>query len=203
LPRITRPQPSFPKAMASWSPSLLSTRESISSLPTSETYGVHVCLTTWYLQSPSQVKDEVYIYSKEGKELERLVPDFIGAASVSARWKDSWFFINCSGFTTPGTLGRYDFNAPEAQRWSIYHQTKVNGLDPDEFEATQVGQAISFSGTASETVARNGLRARIIKQEYQCLSCDTSPLHLMGLLLPSNMVSPSTLKVEVLLTLFP
>ncbi|KAG2014056.1 prolyl oligopeptidase [Coprinopsis cinerea AmutBmut pab1-1] len=84
------------------------------------------------------VKDEAYVYSKEGKELERLLPDFIGALTITARYRDSWFFINAVGFTTPGTLGRYDFTAPEGQRWSIYSQTKVKGLNPEEFSAEQV-----------------------------------------------------------------
>jgi prolyl oligopeptidase len=43
-----------------------------------------------------------------------------------------------TGFNTPGTIGRYDFTAPEAQRWSIYRSTRVNGLNPDDFESLQV-----------------------------------------------------------------
>lgn len=91
------------------------------------------------LTSLSQVKDEIYIYSKEGKQLTRLMPDFIGSLFSSARHKDTWFFVNGSGFTTPGTLGRYDFTAPEGQQWSIYGETKVKGLNPSEFTADQVG----------------------------------------------------------------
>jgi prolyl oligopeptidase len=44
-----------------------------------------------------------------------------------------------SSFTSPGTVARYDFTAPEEQRWSIYRSTKVTGLNPDDFEAHQVG----------------------------------------------------------------
>ncbi|TFK22910.1 prolyl oligopeptidase [Coprinopsis marcescibilis] len=83
------------------------------------------------------VKDEVYIYSKEGTEISRLVPDFIGSISVITDFKDSYFFVTLSGFTTPGTYGRYDFTAPEEQRWSIYSTTKVPGLILDEFESQQ------------------------------------------------------------------
>lgn len=55
------------------------------------------------------------------------------------REKDSHFFVTMSGFNSPGTLARYDFTAPEEQRWSIYMTTKVKGLNPDDFEAQQVG----------------------------------------------------------------
>jgi len=43
-----------------------------------------------------------------------------------------------TGFTSPGTVGRYDFTAPQGQRWSIYQTTKVNGLNLEDFEAQQV-----------------------------------------------------------------
>jgi prolyl oligopeptidase len=84
------------------------------------------------------VKDEIYIYSKEGKEVERLAKDFVGYAYLTGREKRSTFFVTMIGFTSPGTVGRYDFTAPEGQRWSIYQTTKVNGLNPEDFEAQQV-----------------------------------------------------------------
>ena len=49
-----------------------------------------------------------------------------------------------SGFTSPGTVGQYDFTAPEGQRWSIYQTTKVNGLNPEDFEAQQVRTTLVF-----------------------------------------------------------
>ncbi|KAH9963773.1 prolyl oligopeptidase [Russula dissimulans] len=84
------------------------------------------------------VKDEIYLYSKKGDRLARLAPDFVGAATIINREKHSHFFITMTGFNTPGTIGRYDFTAPEAQRWSIYRSTRVNGLNPDDFESLQV-----------------------------------------------------------------
>lgn len=87
----------------------------------------------------SQVKDEIYLYSPEGKKLERLAEDFVGTALVSGRKKQSWFFVSMSGFTSPGTIARYSFDNPPEQRWSIYRQAKLNGLQPSEFEARQVG----------------------------------------------------------------
>ena len=84
------------------------------------------------------MKDEVYVYSKEGRELTRLAPEFIGSATLVGRQKHTFFFISMTGFTSPGTIGRYDFTAPEGQRYSTYSTTKVNGLNPEEFEAHQV-----------------------------------------------------------------
>ncbi|KAF8169488.1 prolyl oligopeptidase [Pholiota molesta] len=84
------------------------------------------------------VKDELYVYTHEGKEHSRLAEDFVGAASVTGREKQSFFFVSLTGFTSPGTLARYDFNAPKDKRWSIYRHTKLNGLNTEDFEASQV-----------------------------------------------------------------
>lgn len=43
-----------------------------------------------------------------------------------------------SGFNSPCTIARYDFAAPEDQRWNIMRTTRVNGLDLDDFESQQV-----------------------------------------------------------------
>ncbi|TFK43090.1 prolyl oligopeptidase [Crucibulum laeve] len=84
------------------------------------------------------VKDEIYIYSNEGAQLTRLAPEFVGAASLSGRQKQPWFFVTMTGFNTPGTVARYSFENPEEQQWGIYRSVKVNGLNPEDFEAQQV-----------------------------------------------------------------
>ncbi|KAG6916377.1 hypothetical protein DXG01_007098 [Tephrocybe rancida] len=84
------------------------------------------------------VKDEIYLYSKSGSQLARLAPDFVGAAAVASRHNQPHFFVSMTGFNTPGTIARYDFTAPKEQRWSIFRSTKVNGLNPDDFESQQV-----------------------------------------------------------------
>ncbi|KAF8696533.1 hypothetical protein AX14_001525 [Amanita brunnescens Koide BX004] len=84
------------------------------------------------------VKDEIYIYSKEGVQLTCLASDFVGSASIANREKQPHFFITLSGFTTPSTVAYYDFTLPETQRYSIIRTTKVQGLNIDDFEATQV-----------------------------------------------------------------
>lgn len=62
----------------------------------------------------------------------------MGAASISSREKQSHLFVTLTGFNTPSTVARYDFTAPEEQRWSTYRSTKVTGLVPEDFDARQV-----------------------------------------------------------------
>jgi hypothetical protein len=110
-----------------------------SSWSTSVMQVISVYLTTRpRLLTYFQVQDEIYLYSKAGDRLSRLASDFVGAVSVSGREKHSHFFVTMSGFNSPGTVARYDFTAPEEQRWSIYRTTTVKGLNPDDFEAQQV-----------------------------------------------------------------
>jgi prolyl oligopeptidase len=89
------------------------------------------------------VKDELYICDNNGKELERLYPDFVGTMSAHCRDTHSWLFVTMSGFNTPGTIAYYDFKRPEGQRLTPFRQTKVKGLNPDDFETQQV--RLSFS----------------------------------------------------------
>ncbi|KAF8351067.1 prolyl oligopeptidase [Amanita rubescens] len=84
------------------------------------------------------VQDQLYIYNNTGSRLIRLVPDFIGAVTVTARETEPWIFVTLTGFNTPGTVGRYDLQQPEELRWSMYRTAKVKGLNPDEFESHQV-----------------------------------------------------------------
>ncbi|KAG5642611.1 hypothetical protein DXG03_002481 [Asterophora parasitica] len=84
------------------------------------------------------VKDEIYLYSKTGTQTTRLAPDFVGAASISSRPNQPQLFVTMTGFNTPGSIARYDFTAPEEQRWSLYRHHKVSGLTPDDFESRQV-----------------------------------------------------------------
>jgi len=76
----------------------------------------------------------------KGKRLKRLAPDYVGAASITGHRTESDLFVTMTGFTTPGTIARYDFNQrDEEKRWSIYQTTSVRGLDPADFIAEQVG----------------------------------------------------------------
>jgi prolyl oligopeptidase len=85
-----------------------------------------------------QVIVEIYIFSLSGEMICRVAEDSVGAADASGREEYPWLFIEIRGFTSPVTIGLYDFSAPENKRWSIYRTTVLNGLNPDEFEATQV-----------------------------------------------------------------
>ena len=85
-----------------------------------------------------QVIDELYIYDLNGKRIKRIAEDFVGAISVSNYRDQEWFFATLSGFTTPGTVAKYDFRLPEDERWSVYRNTLVKGLKPEDFSAEQV-----------------------------------------------------------------
>ncbi|KAI0922051.1 hypothetical protein AcV5_000515 [Taiwanofungus camphoratus] len=84
------------------------------------------------------VKDEIYIYSMEGKRLERIASEFVGAAHVSGKRHQPWFFASLVGFTNPGIVARYEFSKRPEERWSIYRKTSVTGLNSDDFLAEQV-----------------------------------------------------------------
>ena len=85
-----------------------------------------------------QVKDELYVFSHEGIQVTRLAEDFVGTISLDGHEKQPWFFATLSGFTNPCSLARYDFAAPEDQRWNICRTTKLQGLNADDFETRQV-----------------------------------------------------------------
>ena len=85
-----------------------------------------------------QVKDEIYLYSKAGVQLTRLAPDFVGVASIANREKQPHFFLTVSGFNTPGTIAHYDFKTSDTQHLTILRTTKLNGLNLDDFQSTQV-----------------------------------------------------------------
>ncbi|TCD60280.1 hypothetical protein EIP91_010432 [Steccherinum ochraceum] len=91
------------------------------------------------------VKDEIYLYDFQGQRITRLAPDFVGSVVLSGRRDQDHFFATLTGFTSPGTVIRYDFTAPlgadaadHSKRWSVYRTTHVQGLDLDKFESSQV-----------------------------------------------------------------
>ena len=78
------------------------------------------------------------MFSHTGTQVTRLAEDFVGTIALSGREKQQWFFASLSGFTNPFSVARYDFTAPEDQRWNICMTTKLNGLNGDDFETRQV-----------------------------------------------------------------
>lgn len=69
----------------------------------------------------------------------RVAEDFVGAAHLSGKRDQSWFFASLTSFTNPGIVARYDFSEKdEAKRWGVYRKTLVTGLNSDDFIAEQV-----------------------------------------------------------------
>ncbi|KAG8783083.1 hypothetical protein FRC15_005829 [Serendipita sp. 397] len=79
------------------------------------------------------VQDELYLYTKSGEKLRRLAEEFVGSIVATAREKETWFFVTTTGFTTPGIIYRYDFNAPEDARWTTHREVKIKGIKADDF----------------------------------------------------------------------
>ncbi|TDL29150.1 hypothetical protein BD410DRAFT_779479 [Rickenella mellea] len=134
------------------------------------------------------VKDELYLYSLEGKQLKRLASDFVGTISASGRRDQSWFFATLIGFTTPGTVARYDFKeANEASRWSIFRTTIVKGLVPDDFIAEQVwytskdGTKVPMFIVRHKNTPKDGT-APAFQYGYGGFSISMSPFFSVGIL---------------------
>ncbi|GBE79106.1 hypothetical protein SCP_0203030 [Sparassis crispa] len=87
------------------------------------------------------VKDEIYLYTMDGRRLYQMLPDFVGTSILTGRREHPWFFATLTGFTNPGIVLRYDFNEKEqdeAKKWSVYRKTLVQGLNSDDFLVQQV-----------------------------------------------------------------
>ena len=105
--------------------------------------------------------------------MQRVAPDFVGAASASGRRTQSWFFSSLTGFTNPGIVGRYDFDVKETdKRWSIYRTTFVSGLNPNDFTAEQVRNTSAVPEYTMTRDNRSGTQARTVPA-YRCSSCGT------------------------------
>lgn len=142
----------------------------------------------WFL-IVSQVIDELHIYSSAGKPVERLAADFVGTIDVSGKREYCWFFATLSGFTTPGTIQKYDFKASSDTKWSVYRTTKVNGLIPEDFVAEQVRAAFVDESLCTHVgLVRCGIQARM-ELESPCLSSVTRIRLWMELHLHFSMVS--------------
>ncbi|CAE6472035.1 unnamed protein product [Rhizoctonia solani] len=64
---------------------------------------------TWAVVYSRDVKDELYLFNKEGKQVKRLATDHIGVLSISGRRDFHRLFVTASGFTNPGVVYYYDF----------------------------------------------------------------------------------------------
>ncbi|KZV88821.1 hypothetical protein EXIGLDRAFT_741088 [Exidia glandulosa HHB12029] len=86
------------------------------------------------------VKDEVYLYTLDGKKVERIAEDFIGTIGLGRpnSRDQTYFTAMMMGFTSPGISAFYDFSKPEGQRWVVLRKHEVGGLNPEDFLSEQV-----------------------------------------------------------------
>ena len=89
------------------------------------------------------VKDELYLHSlSTGSRVKRLASNLIGTIEqFSGRREHKEFWFSMSGFVSPGTVYRYDFEEGEGRvvgNENVYREARVEGIKPDEFESSQV-----------------------------------------------------------------
>jgi prolyl oligopeptidase len=116
----------------------------------------------------------VYLHSLHtGKRLKRLAEDHVGSISVSGKRTDQpQLFLSLNGYTTPGTIMKYDLSLPlEKAVLETYRKTELKGLDPDEFHAEQVISAFFYTAVIRANYSyRFGTTARMARR-FRCLSC--------------------------------
>ena len=79
-------------------------------------------------------KDEVRLFAKDGTPAGRLPIEIAGSVSgFGGRQDDTETFYHVSGFTTPGTLYRYDIKSGRA---TLFYQTEL-AYDPEKYTTTQ------------------------------------------------------------------
>lgn len=116
---------------------------------------------TWAIVYSRDVKDELYLFNKEGKCVKRLAEDHVGVLTISGRRDFHRLFITASGFTNPGVVYSYDFANPreyplEPGFVSVTHadgmMTPMPGLDQGSVDNLNE----NLNGTASEGDAQEG-----------------------------------------------
>ncbi|KAH9813561.1 prolyl endopeptidase [Melampsora americana] len=86
------------------------------------------------------VKDELYLYELfTGKRIKQFAKGIIGScAQITGKRHHDEFFFMFTGFLSPGTIYRYNFNAPEGEEMSVFRVTELSGLNPNDFVSKQV-----------------------------------------------------------------
>lgn len=67
---------------------------------------------TWAVVYSRDVKDELYLFNRDGKCVKRLAEDHVGVLNISGRRDFHRLFVTASGFTNPGVVYSYDFSRP-------------------------------------------------------------------------------------------
>lgn len=67
---------------------------------------------TWAIVYSRDVKDELYLFNRDGKRIKALAEDHVGVLNISGRRDFHRLFVTASGFTNPGVVYSYDFSQP-------------------------------------------------------------------------------------------
>lgn len=89
--------------------------------------------------------DALYLHDlSTGKRIRRLAEGKIGSIDgIAGRREHSEFWFSMSGFTSPGTVYRFDFNddattGKKGGEESVYREASVEGIKADDFISEQV-----------------------------------------------------------------
>ena len=77
------------------------------------------------------------MYGLDGKPIERVAPNHVGAIDIEAQRDHSFFTATLSGFTSPGTVHLYDFGK-ETNRWSLLRAPEMKGIKTEDYDVEQV-----------------------------------------------------------------
>ncbi|GAA5823713.1 hypothetical protein JCM11251_000736 [Rhodosporidiobolus azoricus] len=121
------------------------------------------------------VQDQLYLHSlSSGARIRRLVEDKIGSIDgLAGRRGHKEFWYSMSGFTSPGTSYRFDFETDLAKGKKegedrVYREAKVEGIDAKEFVSEQVffqskdGTRVPMFVTRPKDVAKDGSAPAIL-----------------------------------------
>ncbi|BGP07293.1 hypothetical protein JCM10049v2_003124 [Rhodotorula toruloides] len=121
------------------------------------------------------VKDELYLHSlATGERIKRLGEGLIGSVDqIAGRREHDEMWWSMSGFTSPGTVYRYDFTddaakGKKAGEQQVYREASVEGIKPDDFISEQVfftskdGTKVPMFVTRPKDVAKDGTAPAIL-----------------------------------------
>ncbi|GAA5902303.1 hypothetical protein JCM6882_000496 [Rhodosporidiobolus microsporus] len=121
------------------------------------------------------VQDQLYLHRlSDGSRVRRLAEDKLGSIDgLAGRREHREFWFSMSGFTSPGTSYRYDFETDEAKgkkegEEKVYREAKVEGIVPAEFISEQVffeskdGTRVPMFVTRPKDVEKDGSAPAIL-----------------------------------------
>lgn len=111
--------------------------------------------------------NHAYVYTTDGKLVREIELPTYGTVSVSSSRDNDEVYYAFSSFVYPSALYKYDIASGESK---LYHQTEIEGLNPDDYVTEQVFYASS-----------DGTRVPMFTVRHKDVKPDgTNPVYLYG-----------------------